>query len=251
MELTWGLHLFGARFFDTDFGDRVVGTLLQPSSLGVFAVLAASAAWCFAAITARYVPVVLAVAGVVVFFTASATALALWFLVCGWWLWRYVQPARGWLWCGVGLAVLLLYFLPDVLGRSNVFDSLWGRIWLFEKHVLLHVTATELWWGQGLGAGSNAALNAVQYGAVLPAELLFVADSTVAALIAQIGVVGCLCFYSLVVLAAWHDALHRPVYAVLLLASLSINIVEFFPAVVVLGLLLARYLHHSDVQAAR
>ena len=35
IELERGLHLFGVRFFGQSWGDRIVGTLLQPSALGV------------------------------------------------------------------------------------------------------------------------------------------------------------------------------------------------------------------------
>jgi hypothetical protein len=67
-------------------------------------------------------------------------------------------------------------------------------------------------------------------------------DSTPTALINQIGVVGTLLFYLMLAQAAWRDRRALPVYVVIFLAGMMINLLELFPVNFLLGLLLCRSL---------
>ena len=72
------------------------------------------------------------------------------------------------------------------------------------------------------------------------------ADSMTMALINQIGVLGMLLFYALIALAAWRDRPALPIYLVMFLASLTINLWELFPVNFMLGLLLGRSLLFAE-----
>ncbi len=242
IELWRGIHLFRAHFFGTPFGDRVVGTMLQPTTLGVLAVTVYVFHRVFAG-EERRDPWVLGAATLVVFFTASGTALLLLATAIAWDLARKRRMgARPLLGTVLGL-VLMLVALPGISGRPDILDSFWGRV----DAVTLRFSdapARILVFGYGLGAATNTANSLLRdwsrEGA--PGGGLFVADSTPTLLLAQVGLVGMVLVYGLIALAAVRDPEARPLYALFALASLVLNLPEAFPMNVVLGLLIARSL---------
>jgi hypothetical protein len=125
-----------------------------------------------------------------------------------------------------------------------VFTSLFGRVLWIKLLVSEASGAVTVLFGEGLGVGTNAAFHwlryAMDFGAEVPVRLLRGAShSTVQSLISQIGVVGCLGFYGLLAYGAWGDRRARPLYAVIGIASLVTNVIEFYPVNVLYGLLLA------------
>jgi len=218
----------------------VVGTMLQPTTLGVLAVTAYVFHRTFAGETRRD-PWVLGAAVVVVFFTASGTALLLMAAAVAWdLLTRARRPHL--LAAGLGL-VLMMTALPRITGRPDIFDSFWGRV----DAVTLRfsgVSTPVLLWGYGLGAASNTANNLLRDWSKEGGQggPLFVADSTPTLLLAQTGLVGLVLVYGLIATAACRDIQARPLYVLLVLASLALNLPEAFPMSVILGLLLARSL---------
>jgi len=240
IELWRGIHLFRAHFFGSPFGDRVVGTMLQPTTLGVLAVTAYVFHRTFAG-EPRRDPWVLGAAIVVVFFTASGTALLLMAAAVAWDL---LTRARRPHLLAAGLClVLMMTALPRITGRPDILDSFWGRVdavTLRFSGVPTHV----LMWGYGLGAASNTAYNLLRDWSKEGGQggPLFVADSTPTLLLAQTGLVGLVLVYGLIATAAYRDVQARPLYVLLVLASLALNLPEAFPMSVILGLLLARSL---------
>lgn len=244
-ELYNGIHLFRVFFFGTHFGDRVVGTMLQPSSLGVTAVMIL--AYCLAFSTSRALKrFIVAPVCCVVYFTASATALILLVVILlGIVMGRVGTRYRRWaLRGGLVLFSLVVVCLPGLTGREDIYDSVSGRIELFREHIA-GFSASELIFGKGLGIGTNTAANlfmnwqkkvAPGYGE----QVVFVADSTPLNLFAQTGMVGLLLFYAMLLKSAWEDRQTCLVYLVAGAASLTINITELFPVNMMLGLLLAR-----------
>jgi hypothetical protein len=98
--------------------------------------------------------------------------------------------------------------------------------------------------GRGIGAGSNqtsifVVLEPYPLRHALQATELFYADSTVTWLLVQFGFAGILAFYAMLSWAFAKDRAARPFYLALAIASLTINIPEFFPVNFLLGLALA------------
>ena len=101
--------------------------------------------------------------------------------------------------------------------------------------------------GKGLGIGSNVVNSAITQSEDITAptgvDLSHArADSTPLALINQIGLVGTFLFYLALALAAWKDRQAMPVYVIIFLAGITINLLELFPVNFLLGLLLGRSL---------
>jgi len=257
LELLAGIHINGhghaLRLGWVDFQlllSRASGTLVLPNSLGVFAVTALAFCQAFAPSRRQLLyltPLVLAL----IYFSGSgvgalAMSLFLLMLVLG----QVPVHRRGWVAAGAAvLAAPLLVLLPELLGRPQIFDSVLaegGRLETF-KLTVLDKSALQLWFGQGLGVNTNIALNLQQTeqvdnavaGAVASAPALRPTDSTLTALMVQLGAVGTGLFYALLFWAARKDATARPFYAVLALCSLTMNITEVFPVNFLLGLALA------------
>jgi hypothetical protein len=66
------------------------------------------------------------------------------------------------------------------------------------------------------------------------------ADSTVTALMMQIGVLGTLLFYAMLLWAGFRDRSARMFYAIVAVCSLTLNVTELFPVNFLLGIALAR-----------
>jgi hypothetical protein len=247
VELWRGIHMFHAKFLGTPFGDRVVGTMLQPTTLGVFAVTAYVFHRTFAGGTQRNW-VVACAAGWVVYLTASGTAILLMIAAIAWDLSgaEARRAGRPLLLASMLFLVVAAVGLPWMTGRPHILDSFWGRV----DTVALRFSgapAHVIIWGQGLGAATNTANLLFLDRTTLKAQggPLFVADSTPTLLLAQTGVLGLVAIYGLIATAAYRDAQARPLYAVLVFASLALNLPEAFPMSVILGLLLARSLGPS------
>ncbi len=244
-ELSHGLWVFYGLPVSLFPAGRATGTLLNPTSLGCFAVLAL--AFCQRHLIHRAARGLLVVAAVfVVLLSGSGSAmlllvLTLMMFVCE----RTAGAARlVTVVAAAALFVAAAALLPDITGRDDVFQSMWGRM---DKYwaLLGGMDATELLFGRGVGVATTALHNLVAagYGRSVPttelAGMLLRVDSTPLILIAQIGGVGCGLALAVILRAAWRDPVHRPFHVVALGASLTVNLVEFFPVYVVVGLVLA------------
>jgi len=229
-------------YFSTRPGSRVTGTFSLPASLGIFAAVV----FIFAAQFSRMsVWVLAALSGSLVYLSGSATAVILLGVSFALYLLNLVPAA--WrtavvivLTCTLSLLVLLL---PKLTSRPDVYDSLFGRMVTVENFARQTQSPGTLLVGRGLGVGSNVVNSAAEQFSdpKIRSALAFPnvsADSTPMALMHQMGLAGVLMFYLMIGLAAWRDPRARPIYLVLFLASLTVNITELFPVNFLLGLLL-------------
>lgn len=243
-ELFYGIHLH--EHFAGLLLSRVSGTLVLPNSLGVFAV--AALAFYYAFSQSRAYLIGLAIATLVIVIAAGSATGILGLAVFLWWLVieRTAGQARAAaVMAGAVAAVLLLSALPEITGRP-IFNSLvaYGgrldRIWAsFSER---GVWETVL--GSGLGVGTNTLANLTQSGAFdlkrpMGGLTVISPDSTIAALVWQIGLLGAALFYGLVGWAFWRDRATRLFYFMIVLTSLTQNVTELFPVNFLLGLALA------------
>jgi len=237
-------YAFGIPLFSTArLGNRVNGTFSFPSILGVFAVVVCMLSLSFSRISSIGL---WALVAVFVFLTGSATALILSVVAFGMWAVsmvpdRWKQAVRL---TALGVLFLIALSLPQMVARYDVLDSLWGRIEFATDYWAHRPPAAQVVFGKGLGIGSNVVTSALAQSTSLskPSVDLFHArtDSTPLALVNQTGIVGMLLFYLMLGVAAWKDHRAAPVYAILFLAGLTINLLEFFPVNFLMGLLFCR-----------
>jgi len=246
-EFANGLRMFGARFFGQDYGDRVVGTMLQPSSLGLMAVLGLAFYIRFAKHDRSLISMLI-ISAILVFFSASAMALMLLFLLLLFELHKRTDlqfSTRIRVGGMVGVFLLIL-ILPTLSGRWDIMDSLWGRLLLMITF-LDGLSLKEFIFGQGMGVGTNSILSlAALYPAAMSSGdingLSFISDSTPVALIAQVGLVGLMLFYGLLAYAANRDPESALFYILVSIGSATTNLSELFPVNIMLGLVLAHSL---------
>lgn len=237
----------GIRFFTSPyFWNRIVGTMLQPSSFGI--VLTLGLIWCFTFChTQKWLWWIAVVVFVLILLSGSATALFLLLFASAAFLWtKFNRRHRMWLLYGsIASGVAIFFFLPLLTGRADVHNSLWGRLFVYKEHLSIGLEWYELLFGRGLGAGTNTAVNLLMdwqantaHGA--GSHTVFVADSTPLMLIAQVGLIGLFMIYGILFLAVRNDPQSRIFYVSIILASITVNITELFPVNFILGLLLAR-----------
>jgi hypothetical protein len=243
IELLRGVHLYG-EWSALYLAARTNGTMVNPNTLGIFAVT--SLAFCYAFAPARAWLTVLGVAALVaVFFSGSGTgivgAVLLFFIVLNDRLGegrRAVVAISAVLACAAAILAL-----PLLSGREWIFSSIFeerGRLGalvsVFTERGLL-----EALFGGGLGTGSIIALHLQDYSNLerLDVARLLAArftDSTISGLIVEIGVLGMAIFYAGFVWAGLRDRAARPFYWVVALCSLTVNVTVLFPLNVLLGL---------------
>jgi hypothetical protein len=258
MELARGIHLFHATFLGTPYGDRVVGTMLLPTSLGVISVVSLVFYYCFSESRLR-LGFLAAVVTALIYFSASGTAWIILF-VCLLALAIEQIQSRGKKWIVMGCAgciLSLLVVLPNLVGRGDVYDSLLHRVRAIEYYWTSNDDVVRLVVGKGLGIGANVTENLHTYSDTFGGRLgqrryiRAEADSTPMALLHQAGIIGLVLFYLLIGYAARKDPPLRLPYLVLVMASMTINLTELFPLNVILGLMLSRSLTvtHGSTQA--
>jgi len=238
-------YVRGIQYFSS--GDwihkRISGFLLQPNTMGIYAVCS------FALIASlnQYKPI----SGFHVFWTVvtlalvmlsgSNTAAVAFVVFLGVTAIRRSKLTGFTTAMAFGLLVLALIAAITIIDRP-IMDSAMGRLAKYQLYYTMDITSLTWLFGQGAGIASNTFLNFNSQFPVNPSHAIAVwisTDSTPLLLIIQVGMVGCLLFYALLIRAMIFDPLLRPVYLVFILCSLSINIIEVFPLNAVLGLMLA------------
>jgi hypothetical protein len=246
LELVRGIHLF-LEWSPLDLASRTAGTLVQPNSMGVFA--ACGLAFCISFLPARRaLPLLGVVTLALVLLSGSATGLlCLSFLALM--LARRRLPQWVLPWDALALVLLMLavmLILPGVLGRDDLYESIWsegGRVGVLHMAIVAH-TPMEVLFGRGLGVNTNLALNLLgsagqnALGAANPTEAL-PTDSTFVGLVIQIGLLGTILFYAALFWAGRRDPSARLFYCVVAMASLTLNVTELFPVNMLLGIALA------------
>ena len=242
-EMLRGVHLHG-HFHLLPLAGRLGGTLVAPNTLGVFAVCALAFYYAFA-LNRRWLWLVALMALALVLLSGSGTGMVGFGLFLMGALINRLGPHRRRFIVIAGSIVLLalVVFLPDLLGRPRLFESLWGRI-----DGLVSMLAGKAFWemlfGSGLGVDTNTAGMLVR---MLGAESFprysqvpsGAAESMLTSLLTQLGLVGTLLFYGVLAWAATRDPQARMFYAIVAMCSLTLQVTELFPINFLLGVALA------------
>lgn len=235
-----------------DLGFRAAGTLVVANSLGVFAAVAFAFCCVFATSRRAIVGAMLCTLALL-WSSFSGTGIVCLIGLCAYYL--YLRVKQNW---RVSLCIasifvvpLLIWKLPEITQRPELYASVTGeegRLGNLLK-IASQANPAQFVFGHGLGFGSNASITALKDApTALPLMSTgekFAADSTVTVLFIQLGVVGILCFYGLLVWAFLRDKRARPFYLVTGIASLAIIVTELFPVNLLLGLTLAHTLWRS------
>jgi hypothetical protein len=214
---------------------RAAGTMVTPNSLGVLTVVSLAFYYVYSS-AKTYFSIFLLVGGTILLASGSGTGIIALFVLVGALCLTNTSGLRKMIVAGALLTVSagLLAKLPALLNRSDIYASVFssdGRIGKFTE-VFSESSPIEILVGRGIGFGTNTATN-LHIGA--PSS----ADSMVTVLLMQLGMVGVILFYTLLIWAYRRDARARPVYLVFAITSLTINITEVFPVNFLLGLALA------------
>ncbi|MGQ0801660.1 MAG: hypothetical protein ACT4NL_16300 [Pseudomarimonas sp.] len=240
-EIQRGLMIYFVIIGD-EYVARPVGTFNVPTSLGAFTVVTWAMAMCWGQYTRRSLILISAGAAAILIASASATgwAAAAIAAIGTAYLCMRKHHRVAILLAAAPLAIAGWLALPEVTGREDIHDSLWGRIYPVEVYAKRNVSLTEAAFGHRFGAGSNAyaTLSGTPTQATTPGDHP-VGDSMPAALFWQVGGVGVVLCYGLMLLAIWRSPQSRPVGIAMLVSSITLNLPEHFPLNLVLGLWLA------------
>ena len=227
VEAIWGLPMsFGPLAAQlTQAGQalptRLVGTFILPNSLGVAVVCLLG--FCMAYLPQRRVLLPVALAAMpIVMLARSGTGLLIWLVLIAFWASRA--------WCShpavklISLTLLspLALVLPLLLGRSDLWQSVSGRLSIFNSG-MAGSSSWQLFLGQGLLHGKPTES--------LPAQLLLVG-----------GLLAIGAFYGLLAWAWCHDRQARPFLLAVSLSSLTLTIDQLFPINLLLALSINRSL---------
>jgi hypothetical protein len=245
LELVRGIHLFH-EWTAWSLASRVVGTLVQPNSMGIFAASAIAFYHCSFP-SSRWNAPLLATALALILFSGSGTGLVCvafgLLLVLGQRENSRRRPRSLSLAAAVLALLALALLLPAATGRPDLYSSLGaGGRWTSLQAALFGRSPIELIFGSGLGVNTNSAFNLANAQApagIFRANAFLPTDSTLTSLLIQVGVVGAALFYAMLFWAAARDDRFRIFYGVVALSSLTINLTELFPVNVLLGLALA------------
>jgi len=247
-ELCRGIVMLHQNRFGIGLPSRLWGTFVHPSSMGVFAVLSLAFAQCKGGLGLRSLIMAWFAVIVAVFASGTATAI-LCLLVLGMiQLLRLVPENRRVKVVSLSILLLLVvvYVLPTIVSRSNIYESLFGR-----GRILVELIQANAGWqnvlGRGIGAGTNTAIVSSDYlNLQCHPAAIFDADSTITSLYAQIGVLGVLLFYAILYKAAHMDCSLRSFYLVLAISSITMNIMELFPVNLLFALAVAGSLNEAQ-----
>lgn len=246
-EMWRSIHLHGHFLSPLFLAARTSGTLVLPNSMGIFAVASLAFYYAFSQ-TRAYLVLLGIVTLALVLASASATGviciLLLLFFIA---IQQVYGRKRAILLCvSLVASIAVIYLLPEITGRSRVFLSILGSAGRIASlsQVVTEPTLVQLLFGRGLDV--NPLLVSGIFGdmdaklAVDAMKLVaLTTESTITALIVQIGVVGALIFYAVLFWAAFCDHAARIFYLIVAVCSLTINILGLFPVNLLLGLALA------------
>jgi hypothetical protein len=235
---TYSIVLFGQQVV------RVVGSFNLPASLGAFVVVAWAAALCWGGYPKRTVRGLGVLMVVLLVPNASATAWGALFVMASAALYSRARARwRPYLLAAILPAMLAAWFsLPIVTGRFDIHDSLWGRIAPVQQYAERHLDMQQALFGVGFGLGTNAvgSRHGRDFSNAIPDRP--VGDSTPAALLWQVGLVGMLCAYALLAMGLLADPASRALGIAIAVSSVALNIGELFPVNLILGIWLANAL---------
>lgn len=244
LQFFFGLHIHGALF--ERFSARVAATFVQPSSLGIFLVIAVFFVRYF---SFKYQKIWVLILSVNIFMTGSGIAILGLVLISILSLSKrktvfyskiLLVPAFLLL-IPVAIYLTALY-LPALTDRPDIFLSGQGRIEVVKNYFSDNLTTQNIFFGKGFGYGTNSLYTifpdiGAQYG--------FIPDSMYISMIAQIGFFGLL-FFLFINIYAYAKSKNpiKDIILVFLFCGLTVNILELYPVnwiyPIILGFLLRR-----------
>lgn len=249
LQFLFGLHIHGALF--ERFSARVAATFVQPSSLGIFLVIAVFFVRYF---SFKYQNIAALILSVNIFMTGSGIAILGLVLISVLSLSnrktvfysKIVLLPAFLLLIPVAIYLTALY-LPALTDRPDIFLSGQGRVEVVKNYFSDNLTAQNILFGKGFGYGTNSLYTIFpdigeQYG--------FIPDSMYISMIAQVGVLGLL-FFLIINIYAYAKSKNpiKDIILVFLFCGLTVNILELYPVnwiyPIVLGFLLRRDLDVS------
>ena len=239
---------------------RAAGTFALPNTLGMFAATVPAFLWVFMGNT-RWFWMSLAAAIALIFASSSGTGVAaLGAMGCYFAVDRvYRRFATHTRFIGAIAAVVialsglaLTVASLTLLQRPAIFSSVFapeGRLDGLLKSVE-RASPLATVFGQGLGYGTNASLTVLKDAPeAMPRSSTgeaFSADSMVTSLFIQMGAVGVALYFGLLAWAFWVHQRARPLYVVLAVSSVVLNVNETFPVNLMLALALSATFYHVD-----
>lgn len=251
IELRQGLLIYSMVLFGGD-SVRAVGSFNLPISLGCFSVVSWAVILCWgqyprmlaAALTALVLALLVVTASGAAWLAFGVAVAVLVFAQ------RPLHVRIAMLVCMLPLTIAAWFGLPQLTGRPDLHDSLWGRIHPVQAYASAHLSVPEMLFGSGFGHGTNAhAQLAGDTTVPINASERPVGDSLPAVLFWQVGLLGLLIAYALMLAALRADPRSAAIGAALLVASVAVNITELFPLNLVLGLWLAHALRSGHQHA--
>jgi len=229
IQFLFGLHIHGTMF--GKFAARVAATFVQPSSLGIFLVLAV---YFVKHYSFKYEKLLLSIFAVNILLTGSGIAiLGFVFIIVISMANRKITSSSKTLllpFLVLLLPVSILFtaiYLPEMTDRPDIFISGQGRIEVVKNYFSDNLTTKDIFLGKGFGYGTNSLYTIFpdigeQYG--------FIPDSMFISMIAQIGVLGLLFF--LFINAYAYVKSKNPIKYIIplcLFCGLTVNILELYP----------------------
>jgi len=214
MEAIWGLPMsFGppaAQLAQASVGlpTRLVGTFILPNILGVAVVCLQGFCMSYLPQRRALMPVVLAVLPIVML-ARSGTGLLIWVVLMAFWANRAWRPHPALKLMGLTLLAPIGLVLPLLLGRSDLWQSLSGRLSILNSGMATS-SSWQLLFGQGLLHGRPT-------------------DSLPAQLLLEGGLLALVAFYGLLAWAWFHDPQARPFLLAVSLTSLTLTVGQLFP----------------------
>lgn len=199
---------------------RLVGSFVQPNSLGVAMVALLGFCICYLP-QRRLLPLLALLALPPLLLARSGTGVLGWAVVLLYGSFRGRRLSRIAKLAGMLLVAGLIAVLPRLLARLDLWESLFGRVRILFD-LVTGSQPSQLLFGQGLLTSSPT-------------------DSLPALLLLQSGAIGLLGFYGLLAWAWRCDDQARPFFLAVLIGSFTLTITELFPV----NLLFALCMHHS------
>ena len=146
------------------------------------------------------------------------------------------------------IAIGVLLILPSLLNRPVLYDSLWWRINGLQTLWEGSNSKSGLLFGQGMGWDTSL-------GFMLSGQpgLQSVGESLLSSLLSQVGIVGAMLFYGILLWGIGQGHRFSLLLLVVLLSSITSNLHVLFPVNLLLGLAFAHlfFAHHTGISVLR
>ncbi len=240
IELSRALQVFNTQSL---FKIRMSGFLIQPNTLGIYVVCVYGLYLTFCRDWQKvfcFVLVTLACLILIILSGSMTASIVFLIVVCLYSIEKYTHLNLNNLWILVLLILIAssLYFFE---GRDSL-PSLLSRLNKFSYYFSTDPSLRDYLMGQGIGIGTNLLLQIqawIPFSEFTQIPIKINTDSTPLLLMIQVGFVGLLLFYGLLIKAMIHHKELRLMYLTIILCSLTINIIEIFPLNILVGLMLA------------